>query len=59
MVPHLTTALTGPLLALERRFLERQTHIEHWLRGQWQEHSRRPSIRIGRSAQLRLQAGPG
>jgi glutamate--cysteine ligase len=39
MVPHLTTALTGPLLALEKRFLDAETAIEHWLRGQWLEHS--------------------
>ena len=39
MVPHLTTALTGPLLELERRFLEAETTIEHWLRGQWLEHT--------------------
>jgi glutamate--cysteine ligase len=39
MVPHLTTALTGPLLALESRFLERQTDIEQWFRSQWLEHS--------------------
>ena len=39
MVPHLTTALTGPLLELERHFLERSTQIEHWMRGQWQEHT--------------------
>jgi glutamate--cysteine ligase len=39
MVPRLTTALTGPLLALERRFLEAETTIEHWLRGWWQEHT--------------------
>ena len=39
MVPHLTTALTGPLLELERRFLERCTPIEHWLRAQWSEHT--------------------
>ena len=39
MVPHLTTALTGPLLELERRFLDSSTQIEHWLRGQWQEHT--------------------
>jgi glutamate--cysteine ligase len=39
MVPHLTTALTGPLLELERKFLESSTRIEHWLRGQWQEYS--------------------
>lgn len=39
MVPHLTTALTGPLLELERRFLDSSTQIEHWLRGRWQEHT--------------------
>ncbi len=39
MVPHLTTALSGPLLALERRFLEAETTIERWLRGQWLEHT--------------------
>jgi glutamate--cysteine ligase len=39
MVPHLTTALTGPLLELERRFLAASPQIEHWLRGQWLEHT--------------------
>ena len=39
MVPHLTTALTGPLLELERRFLEAETTIERWLRGQWLDHT--------------------
>jgi glutamate--cysteine ligase len=39
MVPHLTTALTGPLLDLERRILERMPDIERWLRQQWQEHA--------------------
>ena len=39
MVPHLTTALTGPLLALERRFLEQSAPIEQWLRSQWLEHT--------------------
>ncbi|MFV0371319.1 MAG: glutamate--cysteine ligase [Azonexus sp.] len=39
MVPHLTTALTGPLLELERRFLDASPQIEHWLREQWQVHS--------------------
>ncbi|MDP1526869.1 MAG: glutamate--cysteine ligase [Rhodocyclaceae bacterium] len=39
MVPHLTTALTGPLLALEERILAAETDIERWLRGQWQEHT--------------------
>jgi glutamate--cysteine ligase len=39
MIPHLTTALTGPLLALERRFLDSMPIIEHWLRTQWLEHA--------------------
>lgn len=38
MVPHLTTALTGPLLDLERRFLQAMPTTEHWFRSQWQEH---------------------
>ena len=39
MVPHLTTALTGPLLDLERGFLDGMPTIEHWFRAQWQEHA--------------------
>ena len=39
MVPHLTTALTGPLLDLERRLLTMLPTIEHWFRSQWLEHS--------------------
>ncbi|MCK4608121.1 MAG: glutamate--cysteine ligase [Gammaproteobacteria bacterium] len=35
-VPHLTTATTGPLLALERQFLQQQVKIETWLREKWQ-----------------------
>ena len=38
MVPHLATALTGPLQDLERRILDRMPEIEHWLRAKWQEH---------------------
>ena len=38
MVPHLTTALTGPLLELEKHFLDNATAIERWMRSQWQEH---------------------
>lgn len=37
MVPHLTTALTGPLLDLERRLLSSMPITEHWFRSQWQE----------------------
>jgi glutamate--cysteine ligase len=38
MVPHLVTALNGPLLELERRLLESSTSIEGWLRRHWQQH---------------------
>ena len=38
MVPHLTTALIGPLLDLEKRILDAQPAIEHWFRAQWQDH---------------------
>jgi glutamate--cysteine ligase len=39
MVPHLTTALTGPLLDLERRLLEASPKVEQWFRSEWQEHT--------------------
>ncbi len=39
MVPHLTTALTGPLLDLEQKFLGARTDIEQWFRAQWQDHT--------------------
>jgi len=39
MVPRLKTALTGPLLELERRFLDNDTKIEQWLRLGWLEHT--------------------
>lgn len=38
-VPHLTTALTGPILDLEKRILHAMPAIEHWLRGKWQDHT--------------------
>jgi len=38
-VPHLTTALSGPLPDLERQILQAMPAIEHWLRAQWQEHA--------------------
>lgn len=38
MVPHLTTALNGPLLSLEKRLLEAMPKVEHWFRTQWLEH---------------------
>ena len=39
MVPHLTTALNGPLLDLEQRFLNAMPTIEHWFRRQWLDHA--------------------
>jgi glutamate--cysteine ligase len=39
MVPHLATALKGPLLDLEHRILKAQPAIEHWFRNQWLEHT--------------------
>jgi glutamate--cysteine ligase len=39
MVPHLTTALNGPLLSLEKRMLEAMPNIEHWFRTQWLEYA--------------------
>ena len=36
-VPHLQTALTGPLKELERHFLENQAEIESWFRKQFKE----------------------
>ena len=38
MVPHLKTALNGPLLELEKSFLEHSAKIEFWFREQWQRH---------------------
>ena len=38
MVPQLATALTVPLLELEKHFLDNATAIERWMRSQWQEH---------------------
>ncbi len=34
-VPHLTTALTGPLLEIEKVFLKQQVQIETWFRHAW------------------------
>ena len=39
MVPHLTTALNGPLLSLEKGMLAAMPKIEHWFRSQWLEHA--------------------
>ena len=35
-VPHLTTALTGPLREIEAHLLQHQAGIERWFRSQWQ-----------------------
>ena len=34
-VPHLTTALSGPLHQVEKYFLDNQVQIESWFRNQW------------------------
>ena len=39
MVPHLVTALTGPLQDVERRILDATPAIERWFRLKWQEHT--------------------
>ena len=39
MVPHLITALEGPLQDLERRLLDASAEIERWFRLQWQDHT--------------------
>ena len=39
MVPHLVTALNGPLLDLEKKILEATPAIERWFRQEWQEHT--------------------
>src|SRR5437868_13861477 len=39
MVPHLITALTGPINELEQRMLESLPAIERWFRLEWQEHT--------------------
>ncbi len=36
-VPHLTTALTGPLNIIESTILDRQVRIESWFRSQWRK----------------------
>jgi glutamate--cysteine ligase len=37
MVPHLVTALTGPINELEQRILDSMPAIERWFRLEWQE----------------------
>ena len=39
MVPHLVTALTGPINELEQRILDSTPAIERWFRLEWMEHT--------------------
>ena len=39
MVPHLVTALTGPINELEQRILDSMPAIERWVRLEWREHT--------------------
>lgn len=39
MVPHLVTALNGPINELEQRILESMPAIERWFRLEWMEHT--------------------
>jgi glutamate--cysteine ligase len=39
MVPHLVTALTGPINELEERVLDSMQAIERWFRLEWMEHT--------------------
>src|SRR5476649_2395727 len=39
MVPHLITALNGPINELEQRILESLPAIERWFRLEWMEHT--------------------
>ena len=39
MVPHLLTALTGPINELEQRVLDSTPAIERWFRLEWMEHT--------------------
>ena len=38
-VPHLSTALRGPILDLENRIINAMPTIEHWMRGKWREYT--------------------
>jgi glutamate--cysteine ligase len=39
MVPHLVTALNGPINELEQRVLDSMPAIERWFRLEWMEHT--------------------
>ena len=45
MVPHLITALSGPINELEQRILDATPVIERWFRLEWMEHTPTPSGR--------------
>ena len=45
MVPHLITALTGPINELEQRILVHARSIERWFRLEWMEHTPRSTPR--------------
>ena len=45
MVPHLITALTGPINELEQRILESMPAVERWFRLEWMEHTRPSTAR--------------
>ena len=38
-IPHLSTALRGPIFDLENRIIHAMPTIEHWLRKKWRNHS--------------------
>ena len=39
MVPHLVTALTGPINELEQRIIDSMPATERWFRLEWMEHT--------------------
>ena len=39
MVPHLITALTGPINELEQRIIDSMPATERWFRLEWMEHT--------------------
>ena len=41
-VPNLKTAMTGPMMEVERAILDNATAIERWFRLQWQDLFRYP-----------------
>ena len=39
MIPHLVTALNGPLHELEKTIIDSTPSIERWFRLEWQDHT--------------------